>query len=217
MKVLVGFESSGMVREAFRALGHDAWSCDLQSADDGSRHHFQCNIWDVVNRNWDLGIFHPVCTYLTGSAEWAFGDGPYHQEVKPGTLVGAARREARQKALDDVRRLMALPYRWAIENPVGAISSAIRKPDQVIQPYEFGDDASKKTCLWLKGLMPLRQTCRVFGRMVNGRERWSNQTDTGQNRLQPSSDRWKIRSKTYPGIAAAMASQWGGKAESIAA
>ncbi len=217
MKVLVGFESSGMVREAFRALGHDAWSCDLQSADDGSRHHFQCDIWDVVNRNWDLGIFHPVCTYLTGSAEWAFGDGPYHQEVKSGTLVGAARREARQKALDGVRRLMALPYRWAIENPVGAISSAIRKPDQVIQPYEFGDDASKKTCLWLKGLMPLRQTCRVSGRVVNGRERWSNQTDTGQNRLPPSSDRWKIRSKTYPGIAAAMASQWGGKAESIAA
>lgn len=215
MRVLIGYESSGAVREAFRALGHDAWSCDLQAADDGSPHHFQCSIWDVTSHPWDMAIFHPPCTYLTISAAWAFSDGPYHQKVKPGTLVGHARREARDAALDDVRRLMALPYPKAIENPIGAISKAIRKPDQIIQPHQFGDDASKATCLWLDGLPVLVPTARVHGRMVEWPkgsgtlvERWSNQTDSGQNKLPPSAARWKDRSKTYPGIASAFADQW---------
>lgn len=163
--------------------------------------------WD-----WDLGIFHPDCTYLTNSAAWAFTDGPYHQQVKPGTLVGAARREARDEAIAEVQELMRLPYPWIIENPIGAISTKICKPTQIIQPYEFGEDASKATCLWIKGVAPLKPTSRFNGRWVthNGRqiERWSNQTDSGQNRLQPSSDRWKIRSETYRGIAEAMADQW---------
>jgi len=215
MRVLIGYESSGTVREAFRALGHDAWSCDLQPADDGSPHHFQCSVWDVTGQSWDMAIFHPPCTYLTISAAWAFSDGPYHQKVKPGTLVGQARREARDAALDDVRRLMALPYPKAIENPIGAISKAIRKPDQIIQPHQFGDDASKATCLWLDSLPALVPTCRIPGRAVewpkgSGKtvERWSNQTDSGQNKLPPSDTRWKSRSKTYPGIAAAFADQW---------
>src|SRR5690606_695978 len=130
------------------------------------------------------------------------------------TLVGAPRRAAREDALDTVRRIMALPIpRIVIENPVGCISSRIRKPDQIIQPYEFGDDASKKTCLWLKGVRKLQPTRRVAGRFVehNGKtvERWSNQTDSGQNRLSPSEDRWAVRSDTYPGIASAFATQWG--------
>jgi hypothetical protein len=213
MRVLVGYESSGTVREAFRALGHDAWSCDLLASDDGSPHHYQCDIWEVAEDDWDIGIFHPPCTYLTVSAAWAFEDGPYHQKVKPGTLVGEARRNARDKALEVVRRLMALPYPFAIENPIGAISKAIRKPDQVIQPYEFGEDASKATCLWLHRLPRLIPTERIAGRIVtlpNGKtvERWANQCDNGQNRLPPSDERWKLRSKTYDGIARAMADQW---------
>lgn len=215
MRVLVGFESSGTVREAFRRLGHDAWSCDLQPADDGSPHHYQCDVFDVVNKDWDIGIFHPSCTYLTISAAWAFGDGPYHQKVSAGTLVGQARRAARDKAVEDVRRLLALPYPVAIENPVGFLSSMLRKPDQTIQPYHFGDDASKATCLWLKDLprLLIDPAMRCDGRMVTHKgkqvERWSNQTDSGQNRLTPGPDRWKVRSKTYSGIANAFAEQWG--------
>lgn len=215
MRVLIGYESSGTVREAFRALGHDAWSCDLQTSDDGSQYHYQCDIWEIVSQQWDMAIFHPTCTFLTISAAWAFTDGPHHQKVKPGTLVGQARRDARDQALDDVRQLMALPYPKAIENPIGAISKAIRKPDQIIQPHQFGDDASKATCLWLDRLPKLEPTCHVPGRIVEWPKgsgkmvaRWSNQTDGGQNKLTPSATRWKDRSKTYAGIANAFADQW---------
>lgn len=218
MRVLVACESSGMVRERFRALGHDAWSCDLLPADDGSQYHCQGDAREaVLGREWDLLIAHPPCTFLTSAAEWAYGDGPYHQKVKPGTLTGVARRAAREEALVFFRFFLDAPVkRIAIENPVGVASSRIRPPDQTIQPYEYQDDASKRTCLWLKGLPLLRSTGRVVGRMVvtpAGKtvERWANQTDSGQNRLSPGPDRWKDRSKTYPGIAAAMASQWGGR------
>lgn len=216
----IGCERSGMLRRALRRRGEDAYSCDLEPADDGeARYHLQGDMWDYArSRFWDGGIFHPDCTYLTISAAWAFADPDfdrypgvgYHQRVQPGTLVGAARREAREKALAEVREIMALPYPTAIENPVGAISTAIRRPEQVIQPYEFGDDASKATCLWLDGLpkLALDPALRVPGRIVNGRERWSNQTDSGQNRLSPSDDRARQRSETYPGIAAAIADQW---------
>ncbi len=209
MKILIGYESSGVVREAFRALGHDAWSCDLLPAEDGSEYHFQCDIWEVVNKGWNMGLFHPSCTYMTNSAAWAFGDGPYHQKVKPETLVGQARRDARELALAEVRRLMDLPFPHAIENPVGAISNAIRKPDQIIQPWQFGEDASKATCLWLTGLLKLTPTNQIEPRMVNGRPRWGNQTDSGQNKLSPEPKRWQERSRTYPGIARAIAAQWG--------
>lgn len=133
-----------------------------------------------------------------------------------GVLVdGRPRQELTEEALDFVRLLMDAPIpRIAIENPVGCISTRIRKPSQIIQPYEYGDNASKKTCLWLKGLPPLKPTRRVAGRMVmhNGRqvERWENQTDSGQNKLPPSADRWKDRARTYQGWADAMSAQWGG-------
>lgn len=208
MRVLVGMETSGAVRSRLRALGVDAWSCDLLPADDGSPFHIQGNVFDVAHDGWSWALFHPTCTYLTISAEWAYGDGPYHQKVKPGTLVGAARRKAREQALDDFRRLLALPYPKAIENPIGAVNSRIRKPDQVIQPHWFGDDASKATCLWLDRMPKLRPTGMVAPRMVNGRPRWGNQTDGGQNKLSPGPDRWKERSKTWPGVADAMARQW---------
>lgn len=228
MKVLIACEYSGVVREAFRRRGHEAWSCDLLPADDRSPFHYRDSIFHVLAKTpwiWDLMIAHPPCTYLTCSAEWAYKDPDferypgvgYHQKVKPGTLVGAARRGARDDALDFVRALMAAPIdRIAIENPVGAISSRIRKPDQIIQPKDFGDDASKATCLWLGGLPLLVPTKKVCGRIVehpkgSGKmvERWSNQTDGGQNKLPPSKDRWKLRSDTFPGIANAMAEQWG--------
>lgn len=218
MRWLIGCEQFGAVRRALRARGVDAWSCDLEPARDGSPHHIQGDLWSVAHDGWDAGIFHPDCTYLTNSAAWAFADPDfgrypgvgYHQRVQPETLVGSARREAREAALEDVRRMMALPYPTAIENPIGAISSAIRPPDQIIQPYQLGDDASKATCLWLNGLPPLRidPAARRSGRIVNGRERWSNQTDSGQNRLSPGADRAMQRAETYPGIAAAIADQW---------
>lgn len=195
------------MRDAFRALGHDAWSCDLLAA---PGNHFQCDVLSILDRGWDLAIFHPPCTYLTIAAEWAYGDGPYHQKVKPGTLVGPERRKAREESIDLVRQLLAAPIpRIALENPKGAISSRIRKPDQIIQPYDFGDDASKQTCLWLKNLPKLTPTLYVPPRITAaGKERWANQTDSGQNRLGPSEDRWAVRSLTYQGIADAMAEQW---------
>jgi len=208
VRVLVGCECSGRVRDAFLARGHNAWSCDLKPAP-GSR-HLQCDVLDVLGWGWDLGIFFPDCTYLTCSAEWAYGDGPYHQKVKPETLTGEARRAARREAVAFVMRLAESGIkRLAIENPRGHLSRAWRRPDQVIQPYEFGDDASKATCLWLNGLFPLRPTNPIAPRWVDGRPRWGNQTENGQNRLSPAPERAAVRAITYPGIATAMAEQWG--------
>jgi len=206
----VACEYSGRVREAFRKLGHDAWSCDLLPADDNSEFHYQGDVRDILADGWDLLIAHPDCTYLTCSAEWAYSDGPYHQKVKPETLVGSARREAREKALLFVDLLMNAPIkRKAIENPRGVISTRIRPASQYIQPHQYGHDASKITGLWLENLPPLVPTCHVQPRIVNGRPRWSNQTDSGQNKLTPGPDRWKERARTYEGWAEAMANQWG--------
>lgn len=206
LRVLVGCECSGRVRDAFLVLGHDAWSCDLEPSNPP---HYRGDVMDLLANDWDLGIFHPPCTYLTCSAEWAYKDGPYHQQVKPGTLVGAARREAREEALAFAQALWSAPIKHiAIENPVGALSRLIGKATQTIQPYQFGDDASKATCLWLKNLPALRPTRYVEPRVVDGKPRWANQTDSGQNRLSPSDDRAALRSVTYQGIAAALASQW---------
>lgn len=214
MRVLIGCEHSGVVRRAFQARGHDAWSCDLLPATDLGKQHLQCDVMAVLDDGWDLAILHPDCTYLTCSAEWAYGDGPYHQKVKPETLVGSARRAAREDAVAFVRKLLAAPIpRIAIENPRGHLSRAIGKPQQTIQPHWFGDDASKATCLWLKNLPQLVPTKHVAPRIIDGRPRWANQTDSGQNRLTPTEDRWAIRSTTYPGIAHAFAEQWGGGTE----
>lgn len=212
MRVLIGYSRCPHTRAAFERHGHDVWTCDLLPSD--HPRHLQCDIWDVANDDWDLGIFHPMCTYLTVSAAWAFGDGPYHQKVKPGTLVGAERRAAREEAIENFKRLDVLPYPHAIENPAPSfVSKAYRAPDQTVQPYDFGDDASKRTGLWLKGLPPLEPTRRAHGRIVitlrGPVERWANQTDSGQNRLPPSATRWLDRSATYPGIADAMGDQWG--------
>ena len=145
---------------------------------------------------WDLMIAHPPCTYLTVS-------GLHWNKRNP------ERAKHTEEALEFVQFLLSAPIkRIALENPIGCISTRIEPPTQIIQPYQFGEDASKATCLWLKNLPPLQHTGYVEPRIVDGKKRWANQTDSGQNRLGPSPDRWKIRSKTYQGIADAMAQQW---------
>jgi hypothetical protein len=195
VRVLIACESSGAVRDAFRARGHFAMSCDLLSSEQPGPHH-QGDVRELLDQEWDLLIAHPPCTYLSVSGmHW--------------TTRGLRDPKLTEDALDFVRLFMDAPIeRIAIENPVSVISSRIRKPDQIIQPYQFGHDASKKTCLWLKGLPLLKPTQMVEPRIVNGKQRWGNQTDSGQNKLPPSKDRWKLRSKTYEGIANAMAAQW---------
>ena len=209
-RVLIGYSACPLTLEAFERAGCEAWTCDILPSRGRSDRHIQGDVWEALRERWDMAILHPMCTYLTISAAWAFSDGPYHQKVKPNTLVGAARREAREQAIENFKRLDALPFPAAIENPAPSfVSKAHRPPDQTIQPYQFGDDASKRTGLWLRGLPRLRPTQWVAGRIVNGKERWSNQTGSGQNRLSPSAERWLERSATYPGIAAAMGAQWG--------
>jgi len=196
VRVLVACEYSGRVRDAFAARGHDAMSCDLLPTDQPGK-HYQGDIFDVIDDGWDLMIAHPPCTYLCSS-------GLHWNKRIDG------RQALTDEALEFVRRLLDAPvHRIALENPIGCISSQIRKPDQTIQPYQFGHDASKSTCLWLKNLPLLTPTELIAPRIVAGKRRWANQTDSGQNRLPPSADRWKIRSETYQGIAAAMAAQWG--------
>ena len=197
MRVLVGCEYSGRVREAFRARGHEVLSCDLEPAEDGSPYHYQGDIFDVIGEGWDLMIAHPPCTYLSVSGmHW--------------TTRGLRDPKLTEDALEFVQRLMDAPIpQIAIENPVSVISSRIRKPDQIVNPFDFGEDASKKTCLWLKGLPLLKPTIYVPPRTVDGKKRWGNQCDSGQNKLGPSPDRWKERSRTFQGIADAFASQWG--------
>lgn len=208
MKVLVACEYSGIVRDAFLARGHDAMSCDILPTESPGP-HYQGDVRDVLGDGWDVMIAHPPCTYLTSAAEWAYKD-VQTKRIKPGTLIGAARRRAREEAIAFVMMLANADIpNIAIENPVGVLSSRWRKPDQIIQPWQFGHDASKATCLWLKSLAPLVPTQIVEPRIINGRKRWSNQTDSGQNKLPPSKDRWKVRSATYAGIAEAMADQWG--------
>lgn len=183
MRVLIACEFSGIVRRAFRARGHDAYSCDFLPAGDGSPFHLRQDVMEALGEGWDLLVAHPPCTHLAVSgARWF-----------------ASKRPEQEAALDFVRALMAAPVpRIAIENPVSVISSRIRKPDQVIQPWMFGHGETKATCLWLKGLPKLRAT-----NVVEGREQriW---------KMPPSETRSRDRSRTYPGIAEAMAEQWGG-------
>ena len=199
MNVLIACECSGAVRTAFRALGHDAWSCDLKPAEDGSCWHLQQDIFDAIEETqWDLLIAHPPCTYLSSS-------GLHWNKRRP------ERAKLTAEAVTFAARLFTADiHKIAIENPVGCLSTRIRKPDQIIQPYQFGHDASKGTCLWLQNLPLLKHTKHVAPRMVNGRPRWANQTDSGQNKLGPSPTRAADRARTYQGIADAMAAQWGG-------
>ena len=254
MKILIACEYSGTVRDAFIRRGHDAMSCDLLPTD-APGPHYQGNVADIINDDWDMMIAHPPCTYLCSS-------GLHWNKRRPER---AAQTEA---ALQFVQFLLnANIPKIALENPIGCISTRIRKQDQVIQPWQFGDNASKRTALWLKGLPKLRvhinkvippaawervmaamemEECGMCGepfckrhdqhyadcacvgpheeeatmRCIDGvifgcrlnpapRPVWANQTPSGQNKLGPSADRWKIRSETYRGIADAMAEQWG--------
>ena len=181
MRVLVACEYSGAVRDAFRARGHDAMSCDLLPTDVPGP-HYQGDVRDVLDDGWDLMVAHPPCTHLAVSGARWFKD-----------------KQAEQaEALAFVRLLLAAPVaRIALENPVSIISSRVRKPDQVIQPWQFGHGETKATCLWLKNLPPLTPTDIVDGR------------EARVHRMAPSPTRWKERSKTYAGVAAAMADQWG--------
>jgi hypothetical protein len=194
-RVLIGCEFSGAVREAFRARGFDAWSCDILPAEDGSPFHIQGDVLEVINKGWTLAVFHPPCTDLAVS-------GARHFAAKVA--------DGRQgRALDFVQRLLDAPIpHIALENPVSIISSRIRKPDQIIQPWQFGHGETKATCLWLKNLPKLVPTDVVEGRSDR------------IHRMPPGPNRWKERSRTYAGIAAAMADQWGDhirRVESLAA
>jgi len=190
----VACEFSGIVRQAFRDKGHDAWSCDLLPAEDNSPYHYQCDVFPIMGSLWDLMIAHPPCTYLSVS-------GLHWNKRIPG------REQETEKALEFVQKLMDTNIpKICIENPISCISTRIRKPDQIVQPYMFGHPESKKTCLWLKGLPPLEPT-NILPLPESGR--WENQTPSGQNKLGPSPDRWKERSRTYLGLARAMAAQWG--------
>jgi hypothetical protein len=182
MRVLVACEFSGTVRDAFAVRGHDAWSCDLLATEKAGQ-HFQQDVAGVLGMGWDLMIAHPPCTHLAVSgARW----------FKEKQVEQAA-------ALQFVRQLMAAPIaRIAIENPVSIISSNIRKPDQIIQPWQFGHGETKATCLWLQNLPKLVPTKIVEGRQAK------------VHRMSPGPNRWRERSRTYQGIADAMAEQWGG-------
>jgi hypothetical protein len=189
LRVLVACEFSGTVRNAFSARGHDAWSVDfLDSSTPGN--HIIGDVLTILAQDWDLLIAHPPCTYLAAS-------GLHWNKRTPG------RAKKTEDALEFISALMHAPInKIAIENPIGCISTRIRRPDQIIQPWMFGHDASKATCLWLKNL-PLLQPTQVIKK-----DRYANQTPSGQNKLGPSADRWKLRSITYQGIAEAMAEQW---------
>lgn len=205
MRILIGCELSGIVRDAFRNKGHEAFSCDIEPADDKSPYHIQSDLLDVIYDHWDMMIAHPPCTYLCSS-------GLHWNTKRP------EREQLTKEAVVFFLRCWEAPIpKICIENPVGCMSTILRKPDQYIQPYEFGEDASKKTCLWLKGLpgLPILPENQFLGfRQVfipprGWFARYSNQTDSGQNKLGPSPTRAKQRSETYPGIAKAMAEAWG--------
>lgn len=184
MRVLVGCEFSGIVRDAFLKLGHDAWSCDLLTCESDPTRHYRRNVLEILNYGWDLAIFHPPCTRLTvAGARW---------------FKGREREQA--EAIEFCEKLWTCGIpRIAIENPIGVLStrSILGKPTQIIQPWMFGHGETKATCLWLKNLPKLAPTNIVDGRAAR------------VHREPPSPDRWKNRSRTYRGIAEAMAAQWG--------
>lgn len=180
MRVLVACEFSGIVRDAFKSCGHDAWSCDILPTENQGN-HYQCDVREVIGLGWDLMIAHPPCTHLCAS----------------GARWWSHKKTEQQESIEFVRFLMnASIEKVAIENPIGKLSVAIRKPDQIIHPWQFGHGETKATCLWLKNLPALRPTNIVEGRQSR------------VHRMSPSATRWKDRSRTYEGIAMAMANQW---------
>lgn len=196
MKVLIACEYSATIREAFKNLGADAWSCDLLASEKPGN-HYRGNVLDILCNGWELLIAHPPCTRLCNSGWWYVKQNNLHREVK-------------QAAAFFNKLLKAPVERICIENPIHSPAARlwIRKQDQIIQPYNFGNDASKQTCLWLKNLPPLQPTAYAAPRIVDGKKRWSNQTDGGWNKMPPSVTRGQERSRSFAGVAAAMASQW---------
>lgn len=186
MRVLIGCEYSAIVREAFKRRGHDAWSCDLLPSEQPGN-HIQGSVLDVLGHGWDLGIFHPPCTYLCNSGvRWLAGNPVRWAEMEEGAAFFRALLES------DIPKLAVenpIPHKYALERIGG-------KYDQIIQPWQFGHGETKATCLWLKNLPKLTPTNIVSGRLHRIHE------------LPPSADRWKERSRTYRGIAKAMAEQW---------
>jgi len=183
MKVLVACEFSGVVREAFRSKGHDAWSCDLLPADDKSEFHYQCEVYKPLEAfHWDLMIAHPPCTHLAVSGARWFKNKIMEQKEAIKFFLSLTH--------ENIEKI-------AIENPISIMSAKYRKPDQIIQPWQFGHGETKATCLWLKNLPLLKPT-----NIVEGRE-------ARIHKMPPSKDRAKLRSITYQGIADAMANQWG--------
>jgi len=190
VKILIACEYSGTVRDAFTAYDHDVTSCDFLPSDTPGK-HYQGDVRDILYNSWDMVIAFPPCTDLSVSGARYFAQ---------------KRADGRQQASIAFFRLFTeLNVPWAIENPIGIMSREYRKPDQIIQPWQFGHPESKATCLWLHGLPKLRPT-NVIAKPACGY--WDNQTPSGQNKLGPSADRAKIRSKTYQGISEAMAQQW---------
>ena len=202
MNILIGFERSGIVREALRKLGHNVWSCDLEPSRDNSEFHLQCDIYKALDsRKWDLIILHPECTALTVAGNHVYAK-------------GKSKHQERLDAIEYTHNLWLYATlicdKVCLENPQGVLHTNTNLPKpQYIQPYDFGENASKKTGLTLHGLPKLKPTLRIKGRSVNGVERFNNQTDSGQNKLGPSPTRSEERAKTYQGIANAMADQWG--------
>jgi hypothetical protein len=212
ISILLACECSGVIREALRARGFNAISCDLKEAEDNSPHHIQGDVLGVLgyhspgnlgtdgwrtDRRWHAMIAHPECRYMSVSGlHWN------------GRVPGRAQKTA--EAIAFAKKLWEAPIEHiAIENPVSCLWAALGTKAHYIQPHQFGADASKATGFALKGFPPLVPTEHIAPRMVNGKPRWSNQTDSGQNRLGPSPTRSADRARTYPGIAAAIAQQWG--------
>ena len=233
LRVLVGCETSGMVRDAFLRHGHDAWSCDLLPADDGSNRHYVCDIRELLNQPWDLlAVMHPPCTRLCNSGVRWLSEPPGKLNATHSADLRAAyaewdrdqRLEFMWSELDKGASLFSDCWnapieRIAVENPVMHRYAVERirnyqKPAQTVQPWWFGDEAFKGTSFYLKGLDPLQPTNRLVPPRAgtDAHKRWSQ-----VHRAPPGEDRWKIRSKTYPGIAEALASQWGGYAKEVAA
>jgi len=213
MKILVACEYSGIVRDAFIKKGHNAISCDLLPSESDFGEHYQGDVKHILNNNWDMMITHPSCTYLTVSgAAWFYHPEDKHlpTDQRRPHPKHPNRRQLQEEALDFIRLLLNAPIdKIALENPVGVISTKIRKPDQIIQPYMFGHRESKKTCLWLKNLTPLNATKNVepeYYITKNGEKRSKFDYDTMKLSKE---ERWKVRSATFPGIAEAMAEQWG--------
>jgi hypothetical protein len=196
-RLLVACECSGTVRDAFRKRGIDAVSCDIKPSETEGP-HYCCDVIPLLNDGWDAIIGFPDCTYLCSSG--------LHWNCRTKGRAALTRQ-----AIDFAEAIWNADCPLiAIENPIGCLPtfSNLRKYSQIIQPYEFGHDASKSTCLWLKGLPKLQPTQYIEPRIVNGKPRWSNQTDSGQNKLGPSEQRAADRARTYQGIADAMADQW---------